>query len=667
MGIKVWKTTVSTFRWEGAGFTSSPEHVSFVEPMPGRASESSPGNIYIMAESTDESSFHEKRIMKKIKEEFYSSSIQDVESALEKTMELAEESAENMGKQFHVSVVVISGNHAYIAQAGAALVGVCLGEEIAWYSPLAEGKFAPLGKPGGEPVIFHLTLTASDRIHILSTDWINLIDHIGDDVVEKALCQPGSVKSVAERVRIILPPDTPPLEVLSVSVAAPAASRAAPVEKKQGRKFSLRLPSIPLFVKERRGGTTKVSSTSGRGVKPRVKKEARKGKRRGISVYWWLILIPLVLALVSGGYWLHRRNVREAEYRSLVSQSKVLLSEATQSGVPPQEARKKLQIAWDDTQKALELHPGAKEVLKLQEQIQEAENVLNHVVKLYLPLKLRTFTGAHVSLSRVVVSGNDIFVLDKGDSAVYHDKLNPTSDDLVSGGPTKPVLKKGDMVGTTVVGDLIDMTWMPAVGPWQTAGVLVMDSSNHVFRIPVAGIQTVSQVSVGGGAWKLPTLIRHYMGNIYVLDPKSNQVWKHVLKHGAYDPPEGYFAQGGVDLSGVVDMAIDGYIYLLTSDGRVLKFLAGNPQPFELSTLDTPLRTPRSFFTDTNTKNLYIADTGNNRIVEVSKEGKLRRQFSLAEHPLLLGKVKSIAVLETAGEFYLVTDKDLYLVNFPRE
>jgi hypothetical protein len=195
----------------------------------------------------------------------------------------------------------------------------------------------------------------------------------------------------------------------------------------------------------------------------------------------------------------------------------------------------------------------------------------------------------------------------------------------------------------------------------------VMDSSHHVFRIPVTGIQTIEQVPVGGEAWTIPTLIRSYSGNLYILDPKSNQIWRHQLRNGTYAPPDGYFGQGGVDLSGVVDMAIDGYIYLLTSDGRVSKFFTGNPQTFDLSTLDMPLRSPTSFFTDQETKSLYIADAGNNRIVQLSKNGELKRQFRLAEHPLLFGKIRSLSVVETAGEFYFITGNELYLVNFPRE
>ncbi len=653
MGIKVWKTTINAFRWEGGAYTSSAEHIALVEPMPGRASDSSPGNLYIMVESVDGSTFPEKQIMGRIKEEFYSSSANDVESALAQAMERAEMSAENMGKQFHVSVVALSGNHAYIAQAGAALVGICIGEEIVWYSPLAEGKFAPLGKPGGEPAIFHLTLTAADRVHVLSSEWINLIDQIGDETVESALCHPDSLKNIADRIAIVLPHDTPPLEMLSVGIVAPVAGKVAAVEKEKKTKF----PSWPSFLK----GETKA------GQRPQSRVKVGKKGKRGIAIYWWLLLIPLLLALISGGYWFHRRSVREAEYRALVAQSRRLLNEAQQSGVPPKEARKKLQEAWDDSQQALKLHPGAKDVLNLQEQIQEAENSLNHVIKLYLPIKLRTFSGPKVSLGRVVVSGNDIFVLDKGDNAVYHDKLNSTGDGLVGESATKPLIKKGETVGNTVIGDLIDIAWMPAIGPWQTGGLLVLDSSHHVFRIPVAGLQQVTQVPVGGDVWKLPTIIRSYSGNLYILDPKSNQIWKHLLKHGTYAAPEGYFAQGGVDLSGVVDMSIDGYIYLLTSDGRVLKFFTGNPQSFDLSALDMPLRAPSAFFTDKGTKNLYIADAGNNRILQVSKSGELRRQFRLAEHPLLLGKVRSLSVVETAGEFYFVTDKDLYLVNFPRD
>ena len=71
---------------------------------------------------------------------------------------------------------------------------------------------------------------------------------------------------------------------------------------------------------------------------------------------------------------------------------------------------------------------------------------------------------------------------------------------------------------------------------------------------------------------------------------------------------------------------IDGNVWLLFADGRLLKFYGGEQKPFELKGLPDPL-SARAGSPQADGDLIYIADSGNGRILEFTKDGQFQRQF----------------------------------------
>jgi hypothetical protein len=116
-------------------------------------------------------------------------------------------------------------------------------------------------------------------------------------------------------------------------------------------------------------------------------------------------------------------------------------------------------------------------------------------------------------------------------------------------------------------------------------------------------------------------------------------------------------------------MAIDGYIYVLFADGNLRKFEGGLAAPFELSGLDRPFDNPTAIFTapDQQVRYLYVADTGNRRIVQLEKDGGFVRQLKPRdEEAVNFEGIKSIFVDEPGGRLYLVDSQSLYMAAIPR-
>ena len=123
-----------------------------------------------------------------------------------------------------------------------------------------------------------------------------------------------------------------------------------------------------------------------------------------------------------------------------------------------------------------------------------------------------------------------------------------------------------------------------------------------------------------------------------------------------------------MNLSGAVDMAIDGAIYVLHQDGRIQKFVGGQPEEFQITGLDEPLKNPTAIYTslDEEVQYLYIADAGNKRIVQLSKDGQFIRQLKpRVEDGIVFDNLQSLYVDEIGEKMYVLSGNSLYAPNLP--
>jgi len=123
-----------------------------------------------------------------------------------------------------------------------------------------------------------------------------------------------------------------------------------------------------------------------------------------------------------------------------------------------------------------------------------------------------------------------------------------------------------------------------------------------------------------------------------------------------------------VDLRNARDLAIDGDIWLLFSEG-IGRFQAGRPIAFDLKGLEEPFSSPTSLYTSLSTgpqatRHLYVADPGNKRVVKISKEGVFIRQFRPVEERHF-DRLTDIYVSETDSRLYFLADNSLYLAILP--
>jgi len=406
-----------------------------------------------------------------------------------------------------------------------------------------------------------------------------------------------------------------------------------------------------------------------RGARPTRRTRAASADRSRRWVYAALLIPLVVLLLVAVTRFQHDR-AREAEFAQLLQQVQEAQASA-ESSPAATEQRARLSEALGFLEQAAALKPDDEQVLAKQQEIQLSLDRINHVIRIpYLTL-LQEFPDtetARSQLRRVIVHGIDVYVIDTGTDRVYKYLLNETGNALqmLEGDPV--VLRKGDRRNQTTVDELLDMAWVDAGGLRGISSLLAVDHQGHVVEYdPLVGLKPLPIADTS--QWVAPLAVLGYYGRLYVLDPEANLLLRYILTNEGYDGlPTDYFStESGAQLRTAVDMAIDGNVFVLHSDGSISKYEQGVSVAFPQSNLDQPLQGPTAIYASgfmDEDGYVYVADAGNQRIVQFSKAGDFIQQF-VGPDASSMDALKSLAVDETQKKLYLINDNKLHLWNLP--
>jgi hypothetical protein len=416
-------------------------------------------------------------------------------------------------------------------------------------------------------------------------------------------------------------------------------------------------------------------------VKTTQKKPPRRPKARGAAdlqsvpvqrlLVGVAIAIPVIVGLIVLVAWIQRGQAQRAELDLLWQQASTHWQQA-QSLSDPELARTELAEAQRYLELLLASEPDHAEALDLHNSVQARLDVINQVQRVSWVGELNSYP-TNADLTRVVVQGAHLFVMDRHNGQVYHHQLDPQLQNALDPGSTDTVLvSTGDQVGEVLVGDLVDMVWMPTGPNRQKASLIILESGGALLDYDPATRQLLPLNVAAYETWQFPDLVGSHSGRFYVLDSSANQILRYSPTPDGYTAPPEPWLQTEVDLAGTEDMAIGDSIYLIYADGAILKFSRGEPDTFDISDWDVPPRSPSAIFTrpPDETRYIYVADRGNSRIVQASKEGQFRQQFRLADDSAAengdpLASATSLFVDEISGYAYLLSGQELYLLILP--
>ncbi len=167
------------------------------------------------------------------------------------------------------------------------------------------------------------------------------------------------------------------------------------------------------------------------------------------------------------------------------------------------------------------------------------------------------------------------------------------------------------------------------------------------------------QIITNDDDWKSLNGMDVYFNNIYIVDASLDTILKFVPTEKGFAKTNYLSSLVTADLSKAVSLAIDGSLFVLSSNGSIQKFTRGKPDTFALSGLDKGLTNPKKIFTHADINNLYVLDNGNSRIVVLNKQGAYVSSYQSS----VLKNAKDIEVSEKDKKIFVLVDKKVYQID----
>jgi hypothetical protein len=152
--------------------------------------------------------------------------------------------------------------------------------------------------------------------------------------------------------------------------------------------------------------------------------------------------------------------------------------------------------------------------------------------------------------------------------------------------------------------------------------------------------------------------ITAYAGNLYLLDNSLSKIFRYPAATTGFGNRGDWLRSGTqVDLYDAHGLIIDGMIWTVVGQNRVMKFSLGNPVNFTFKGVFPEIERITDIFTNEESESLYILESGRERVVVVGKDGEYKAQYSGEDMKDALRLV--VSEKEKKG-FVLTSDKLLF-------
>jgi len=344
------------------------------------------------------------------------------------------------------------------------------------------------------------------------------------------------------------------------------------------------------------------------------------------------------------------QDSKEERFNSRVEKAESSLNAALAT-TDTAKKRDLLQEAQGALQDAESYKPGDQQVRDLNGRVEAALNELNAVLVLPDLEQVVDISGrvaGPVSSKDLALGGGGAYFLDRDQGRVIAVSL------LVPSPGPFVLYQEGELVGTEISGKARSIAWAEQLG-----SLLVMDDKRRLIAVapPSPGQDAAVRDS---DAWGSEDGVGYLDSSLYVLDRNGDQVWRYPASQNGFDSErEGLLPT--FDLDKVVEMAVGDPLYLLFSDGSIVRFAGGVAQPFSQAGIDRPMSSAGSIIPLSNLGMVLVADRGNARVLVFSPDGAFKQQLVSPKFTDL----RAIAVDEQAQLLYILNGSALYRTPLP--
>ncbi|HYO48790.1 MAG TPA: hypothetical protein VEW94_02970 [Chloroflexia bacterium] len=383
------------------------------------------------------------------------------------------------------------------------------------------------------------------------------------------------------------------------------------------------------------------------------------GKFRGIPIRLvigaGLVLVAVVLLLSVLATAGSQKQAVVTNYLQEAKQEDLL---ANQPGITTEARQQHLTLALEKAKQAQAADPKSAEASLLATKVQGDLDKLNGITRLTNVTLLFDLAeadkaaggeeqpaspaGAASQAHEIVMQGNDAYILDKSSNRVYRCSISAKN--------CTAILRSGDSAGGQQVGPLVAMTM-------RVGNVVALDDNLTAYVYNTDNSAWEAQPLGDAANLEKPKDIASYDGNLYLLAAKPGQISKYVAGRYGEAPDNWLKDVASIEqVQGPVSMAIDGAIYVLLADGRILAMQGG--KVVRVITPQGGGSAPTSIFTSTDTRDLYVLHAEDGTITKLSKEGQTIATLKAPSDTI--SNVNGMMVDEGRGKLYLLEGRRVY-------
>lgn len=146
-----------------------------------------------------------------------------------------------------------------------------------------------------------------------------------------------------------------------------------------------------------------------------------------------------------------------------------------------------------------------------------------------------------------------------------------------------------------------------------------------------------------------------YRDYLYLFDSKNSQIIKCLISDFSCQA----WLKAKEDLAEVVSLAINGSIYLLKSDGTILKYFKGNKIEVLKPQIRPIIKKVDRILTKPEFKNLYLLDKEAKRVIILNKNGELVKQYTTDK----FSDLTDFQVTEDEKTIFILSGTKLYQLD----
>lgn len=358
-----------------------------------------------------------------------------------------------------------------------------------------------------------------------------------------------------------------------------------------------------------------------------------------------LILAAALIIILMGGlgfkYFKSKNEQKQAQFQKILQEAKDDFNGAKGlTTLSPSEAKVRLDAAKEKVSQALSLDAKNQQALDLKNQIEtESASILQQVSVSQFPEFLdMDLVKKNFRAERMSLSAGKLLLLDPAVKTLVLVDTAKKSNQILAGEN-----QLGEANFASLNGNL----------------AFIYSKDKGLVRVD-SGSQKVTTVSKNDEGWGTILDIYGFAGNIYLLDSLKSQIWKYLPTQDGYSDKREYLTKDTrVDFTNTIRMQIESSVYVLKKDGQIERFTRGVKDNFSYGGLDKGIKDPKSFFVSSATDNLYILDSGNSRLLILTKTGAYKGQMSGEK----FATVSDLVVDEQGKKVYLLEGPKIYTVD----